>query len=59
MSKWPNSDNAKPYNSNTGEMRDIFAGLALHALLIEGGFTSDIGKRAYEIADHMLEERDK
>ena len=59
MSKWPNSDQAKPYNNSTGEMRDIFAGLALHALIIEGGFKADTSKRAYEIADQMLEERDK
>ena len=41
------------------ELRDIFAGLALHALLLEEGSKTDISKRAYEIADQMLEERDK
>lgn len=41
------------------ELRDIFAGLALHALLLEDGNKEEITKKAYEIADKMLEERDK
>jgi len=59
MSKWPNSDQANPYNNNNSELRDIFALLAMHALILEKGYNQDVCKRSYEIADQMLEERDK
>lgn len=41
------------------ELRDYFAGRAMAALLSEGIAESYISKRAYEIADLMLSEREK
>lgn len=45
--------------SNDNDLRDIFAILTLHALLLEKGNREGICKQAYQIADQMLEERDK
>ena len=45
--------------NNDSELRDIFALLAMHALLLEDGYKADVCKRSYEIADEMLETRDK
>jgi len=41
------------------ELKDIFAALAMHALLLENGPKQDIAKKSYEIAEQMLQERDK
>lgn len=45
--------------SHENDLRDIFAILALHALLLEKGNQEGVCKQAYEIADQMLVERDK
>ena len=53
---------------NDDELRDLFAGLAMQALLASGGVTLEVGggswhdqlaKTSYELADAMLKERDK
>ena len=41
------------------ELRDIYAVVAMHALILEKGYEPDICKKSYQIADQMLEERDK
>jgi len=45
--------------SNDNDLRDIFAILAMHALLIEKGNNEGLCREAYKIADDMLIERDK
>jgi len=45
--------------SKSEELRDIFAIITLHALMMEQGYKPDVCKKAYEIADQMLDERDK
>jgi len=45
--------------SHDNDLRDIFAILTLHALLLEKGNRDGICKEAYNIADQMLIERDK
>ena len=45
--------------SNTDEMRDIFAGLAMQALMSQEAATPKwVAHQAYKYADAMLEERD-
>ena len=59
MSKWPKSDNIKPYNSDTGELRDIFAALAMQSLITQEAATHQwVAHQAYKYADYMLDERD-
>lgn len=45
--------------SHDNDLRDIFAILSLHALLLDQGNKEGICKEAYQIADQMLIERDK
>lgn len=44
---------------DNGELRDIFAILTLHALIIDKGYAEGACTEAYKIADQMLTERDK
>jgi len=58
--KWSNSDKAVSYNSDTGELRDIFAALAMHALLADNNVTPKwVATNAYKYADAMLDVRDE
>jgi hypothetical protein len=45
--------------SNDNDLRDIFAILAMHALLLDQGNKEGLCSEAYKIADQMLIERDK
>lgn len=47
----------KDYSSDG--LRDIFAVMAMHALILEKGYDSQVCENAYKIADEMLLERDK
>ena len=45
--------------NNDSDLRDIFAILSLHALIINKGYAEGACTEAYKIADQMLTERDK
>lgn len=47
----------KEYTSDS--LRDIFAIMAMHALILEKGYDAQVCENAYKIADDMLTERDK
>lgn len=42
-----------------GELRDIFACFALHAIIQEKGYNETACSESYKIADLMLAERDR
>jgi hypothetical protein len=44
---------------NESELRDIFACFALHAIIMEKGYSENACNESYKIADQMLVERDK
>ena len=45
--------------SNSDELRDIFAALAMHALINQEAATPKwVAHQAYKYADYMLDERD-
>jgi hypothetical protein len=46
-------------NQSNGELRDIFAIVAMHSLILEKGYDAEVCKKAYQIADDMMQERDK
>ena len=66
----PNSRPAFPFpNDDLGiqglksiSLRDWFAGMALHDSIEQGGYSwsiKEVAKRAYEVADAMLKEREE
>jgi len=60
MSKWPKGDNIKPYHSDNGELRDIFAALAMQSLIGQEAATHQwVAHQAYKYADYMLDQRDR
>jgi hypothetical protein len=44
---------------NDSELRDIFACIALHAIITQKGYNETSCTESYKIADQMLVERDK
>jgi hypothetical protein len=44
---------------SSDSLRDIFAVMAMHALILEKGYVDKVCEKAYKIADDMMVERDK